>query len=71
MALQARTYKRLIDWLIDLRGHSLLYNDVLLTFKPAEATFSAPKIGIFEVKIRVEKKSSKNGWILTPKNAYF
>ena len=36
-----------LDQMIDLRGHSLLYNDILLTFKAVEATFSVLKIGIF------------------------
>ena len=36
-----------LDQTIILRGHSLLYEDVLSTFEASEATFSESKMGIF------------------------
>ena len=60
-----------LDQMIDLRGHSLLYNDVLLTFKPAEATFSAPKIGIFWGQNSAGKKKFQKWLNFDPKKCLF
>ena len=60
-----------LDQTINLRGHSLLYNDILLTFKAVEATFSVLKIGIFWGQNSAIFGTFFSSRILTSKNAYF